>query len=166
MWLMSLRWMLGCRVLCKSSVHSAEPSLQCTFIFLRRPHRFKPMVYMVLFFLTIDTVFDKKLLSTRGCACRPRVAGHWSCYSVAVSCLWPFAPASGLSVFILSSYWSSLHIFDSVLIPGIFPIPSAAPSLYLCRAFLVFQFCFRWWAETFKMTLERQPAHKQDLNVF
>ena len=59
---------------------------------------------MVLFFLTVDAVFDKKLLSMRGCACRPRVAGHWSCYAVAVSCLWSFAPESGLSVFILSSY--------------------------------------------------------------
>ena len=28
---------------------------------------------MVLFFLTVDAVFDKKLLSMRGCACHPRV---------------------------------------------------------------------------------------------
>lgn len=64
---------------------------------------------MVLFFLTLDEVLDKKLLSMRGCACRPRVAGiaiagHWSCYAVAVSCFWSFAPESGLPVFILSSY--------------------------------------------------------------
>lgn len=63
---------------------------------------------MVLFFLTIDAVFDKMLLSTKGCACRQcvagvGVAGHWSCYPVAVSCLWAFAPESGLSVSILSS---------------------------------------------------------------
>lgn len=80
---------------------------------------------MVLFFLTLDAVFNKKLLSMRGCACRPRVAGvaiarHWSSYPVAVSCLWSFAPESGLSVFILSSYWSSLGIFGSVLISGVF----------------------------------------------
>lgn len=112
---------------------------------------------MVLFFLTVDAVFDKKLLSMRGCACHPRVAGvaiagHWSCYPVAVSCLWSFAPESGLSVFILSSYWSSLGIFGSVLISGVFLFRRRS-LLFICAE----HFQFSSFAFVGELTLLKWP---------
>lgn len=112
------------RAVCTPNCRTISP-VYFYFIFLRRLHRFKPVVYVVLFFLTRDAGFDKKLLSTRGRACRPRVAGvgiagHWSCYPVAVvslvlcpsqNCLCSFCQAiQALYIFfILSSY----HVFFS-----------------------------------------------------